>query len=108
MNSDHSVSRCMLYGAGADPVGTVCHSKVPVHEVPPQVRLGMCFMTPVCDRQLHITCHRYRAARGVGRKGEEKGKGHEEVGNPTRNTHIRGYFRIYSSGFDGNQTDSYM
>lgn len=74
-HSDHSVGRCLVYGAAAAPINVVCASSGPVEEAPRDVRhppavpleanvkhvmLGMCFMTPKCDPRLHTTCHRYK------------------------------------------------
>lgn len=57
--SDHSVGRCLLYGASAVPVGSVCHSLAQRTQIPRGIWVGMCFMTPTCDPTEQITCHRY-------------------------------------------------
>ena len=52
-NSDHSLARCLFYGAGATPIGSVCehqHSDRPY----PQ----MCALSGVpCNLHIHFTCH---------------------------------------------------
>jgi len=74
-HSDHSVGRCLVYGAAAAPVNVVCSSTDSIDKAPRDVRfppavpletnvkhvmLGMCFMAPKCDPRLHTTCHRFK------------------------------------------------
>jgi hypothetical protein len=98
MNSDHSIGRCMIYGARASAVGAVCHSFDTSDKLPPnQVRLGFCFSTPECDISTHVTCHRYKASLNQN--------------NVLQAVRLPEYEKTrfkYSSGFDGNITDSYL
>jgi len=62
-------------------------------------------MTPTCDIREQVTCHRYRAT--LTTQTTQEGNKQQQVLLPVRNTHIKGYFRMYSSVFDGNSSDSY-
>ncbi len=64
-HSDHSMGRCLFYGAYITPVSVVCHSEVPLSTVPPSVDIGMCFGTKYCDLDMHVTCHRFRPAKDI-------------------------------------------
>lgn len=88
----------MIHGARAVAVASACHSLVPADRVPPSVHIGMCFAQPACNVSEQVTCHRYKTgwvAPGGGKPVE-----------PVRTTHRRGYYRHYSSVFDGNTTDT--
>ena len=122
--SDHSMTRCLLYGAWATPVSVVCHSFVEpssTHSVADAstdkrkeaklidiygrtVRTGMCFSTPFCNTSSHITCHRYQA------KHRQLSIDLKAVDLSFDVVRVKGYesnnFK-YSSGFDGNITDNY-
>jgi len=105
-HSDHSFGRCMLYGAFATPIGSSCHSTgTKASVIANHIKIGLCFMTPVCDIHEQVTCHRYRAT--LTSPSVNEGNQQQKILLPIRNTHIKGYFRMYSSIFDGNSSDSY-
>jgi len=141
-HSDHSVGRCLVYGAFAAPINVVCNSTVPLADMPHDVRfppavplekdaqntmLGMCFMLPACDVQLHTTCHRYRpsAAAGVltapqklaalarfytANRQEEASAAALSAflaGAPEKTQNKGSYYRVFSSVWDGAMADSY-
>lgn len=77
----------------------------------------MCFMAPKCILSEHITCHRYRAVYvlSVGiNKNKQPADGTEiflktvKRISASRTHSDKGYYRMYSSGFNGNITDSYL
>eukprot|EP01038_Epipyxis_sp_PR26KG_P004566 gene4566-6439_t len=104
LHSDHSVTRCFLYGAKAMPIGAVCHSKVPV--IPSHVKVGMCFMSPLCNISEQITCHRFKA-QGYKNHIQNKYYDHSIKLNSVKKTHSnKGYYRMFSSYYDGNKTDT--
>ena len=116
--SDHSIGRCLLYGAYATPVSVVCHSTVPLPEGSAarqtldrlNERIGMCFYTPTCDMEEQITCHRYKAAwtaDGTLSSGGANTLVRSQLKLTAVRTHAPGYYRLYSSMFDGNRTDTY-
>ncbi len=102
----------MLYGAGAVPMGVACHSSTPLKNLPSddnaqstlpcvaQVKVGMCFMVSACNVSEQITCHRYRAA-------PERQKDGSLLQMPLRNSNKNGYYRGYSSIFNGSFTDTF-
>lgn len=96
--SDHSMTQCLVYAAYAKPLGSVCHSLVDLSSNKMEdMLLGMCFMAPKCDLTKHVTCHRYMP--------QMRYDGSLEAVPITRN---KGYFKVYSSMFDGNKSDTYM
>jgi hypothetical protein len=99
----------MLYGAGASPRNIACHVELSKGflnnstassslTVVPEV-VGMCFMTPVCDLNEQITCHRYEA------KVKNNVKDKSILILPERISSGSNY-RLYSSIFDGAVIDS--
>lgn len=102
----------MLYGAGAVPMGVACHSTVPLESLSADdnaqatlpavsdIKVGMCFMAATCNVSEQITCHRYRAAPETQRDGAV-------VQLPVRNSKKGGYYRGYSSVFNGSFTDTF-
>jgi hypothetical protein len=93
----------MLYAAYATPIGAVCHSTVNKVFIPKNIKVGMCFMSPNCEIDEQVTCHRYKAANEIEAQGIEN-----KIHKPIRNININGYYRVYSSMFDGNISDTYM
>ena len=112
--SDHSLGRCLVYGAFASPIGIVCDStdSVPTNIIPKHISLGFCFMTPHCDLKKHITCHRYRPAKqqGIASGGWNANANISQqlLLEPVRTSSKRGHYSKYSSTFDGKITDSFM
>lgn len=53
-------------------------------------------MSKQCDIHKHVTCHRYKAAR----------EGDRLVAAPISKD--RGHYKVYSSMFDGNKSDTYI
>ena len=105
IRSDHSMGRCLVYGAHIDPVSSACHSTAPegskgTHLSGPSdsdpigVKIGFCFMTPVCDLSEQITCHRYKHDR--------------TLSQPVRILDSPGYYKVYSSVNNGTMTDTFM
>ncbi len=97
--SDHSIGRCLLYGVGASPVNVPCHveananlGKINNGTIP---LVGMCFMTPKCDLEEQLTCHRYKAT----------AIGNDVVPERISTTGSNNY-RLYSSVFNGEVIDS--
>ena len=97
----------MLYGAYAIPVGVTCHSTVRKEVIPKDVKIGMCFMLPDCNINEQITCHRYKYTKEL-YSSIDTDHSHHLTHNPIRNINIKGYYRVYSSMFDGNKSDTYM
>ena len=108
MHSDHSIGRCLIYGARGIPQGMACRpdggllSSASGHGEMDHAaeKVGMCFMTPSCNRSEQITCHRYAASRDP--KTLEL--------TTIRTVHKAGYYRFASSVFNRttNATDSFM
>lgn len=96
--SDHSLGRCVLHAARAKPVPSACRSLVPAAQVPPNLHIGMCFAVSACNVTEQVTCHRYKTG--------WTGPGGERPVDPVRTTQRKGYYRHYSSVFDGNKTDT--
>jgi hypothetical protein len=84
-----------VYGALAVPVGIVCQSETP--NPPAHIQTGFCFMTPACDVNSHITCHRYK-----------QDSNNPDVLQPVRTSNQKGHYSKYSSSFNGKYTDSNM
>lgn len=95
LHSDHSISRCLIYGANAIANSVICHSFV--DNPPKNITFGMCFMAKSCDLHRHITCHRYRPRRNE--------NGDLGVVLTTKNHKP---FTVYSSAYDGIKTDTYI
>jgi hypothetical protein len=94
----------MLYGAGSSLRNIACHVQLSKPFVDnstistPKV-VGMCFMTPVCDLNEQITCHRYQARK------KESDTDKSFLILPERISSGSNY-RLYSSIFDGSVIDS--
>lgn len=94
--SDHSLGRCLIHGARAQPISFACHSLVPADQVPPSIHVGMCFTQTSCNVTEQITCHRYKTG--------WVWPGGDKPVDPVRTTHRKSYYQHYSSEFDGNTT----
>jgi len=106
-HSDHSMGRCLIYGAYADPVNSGCHSTAPPNSLMRDrdyldphdktgVKIGLCFMTPTCNLSEQITCHRY------------KHDVRTSVGQVVRVSTRISHYKVYSSMYNGSFTDSNM
>lgn len=109
--SDHSMTRCMVYGANAIPMGSICHSTA--DNPPNNLLLGMCFMAPVCNTSQHVTCHRYKPKYVANNHNVEAYTTSADMKSSIMFEAVpilrnRGYYRLYSSMFDGNKSDTYM
>lgn len=93
-HSDHSLGRCLVYGARAIPMPVVCHQPGPASDSAGLT--GMCFMAPACDVNQHFTCHRYEA-------GMDQGKL-----TARRTSRSKGHYKQYSSMMVGNASDTYL
>ncbi len=106
-HSDHSMGRCFIYGAGATPLMTACENQVSkgigqgqqmdtdkVKLGSDDLLFGMCFTAPECDIDEHITCHRYSA--------------NETNLKPMRTSTSKGYYKKFSSFYDGKIVDTQM
>ncbi len=94
-------------------MGVACHSSVPLENLPSddnaqstlpsvaKVKVGMCFMASTCNTSEQITCHRYRAAV------PERQSDGSILHMPIRNSQKNGYYRGYSSIFNGSVTDTF-
>jgi hypothetical protein len=124
----------MLYGALAQPVGVACHSQVPLDAAAAAgVKVGMCFTAPTCNVSEQLTCHRYYAEKiptVTGTKPaasiKELISASESLGQdnqippvsapvilpgaflPVRLRKQNGYYKVFSSIYDGNITDTFM
>jgi len=124
-HSDHSMGRCLLYGASGVPVGSLCETKVPLQAVPTTnketgetLMIGMCFMAPECDLNAMITCHRYKPDPAAGSKGDTKAlaaatsKGGKLLalylaGKPKKLHPVnKGHYKVYSSFWNGTHGDT--
>ena len=112
MRSDHSVGRCLLYGAWTTPVSVVCHSSAPPSvPTPPHVRTGFCFSVPFCNISEHITCHRYKSVASTSMRPTTTADASDLDTTIFQVVRLPKYEKSkfkYSSGFDGNITDSYL
>ena len=120
-------------------LGSTCHSLVPLHTVPDDVKIGMCFTAPACNTSEQITCHRYKATKVTssgsaahhaystlhaaatdassrkssgGTFGQGLGTAAEHFDMldimPMKMRREKGYYKVYSSMFDGNSSDTFM
>ena len=111
-------------------MGVTCHSLVPETAVPSSLMIGMCFTAPHCNVSEQITCHRYRAAAATavtaataqassstrprlpsvdgGEMGKPAATELVLLIEPVRTKREKGYYKVYSSMFDGNSSDTYM
>ena len=100
-HSDHSMGRCLFYGAGIIPMGAVCHSSVPLQKVPSDIHIGLCFMAKECDENMHLTCHRYEPVR--------LNSNHTPIMYAQKlHPNKRGFYKSFSSGWNGQKTDTYI
>lgn len=63
-----------------------------------EMMIGMCMFAPACNTTEQITCHRYKPS------WQKPKKGGEAVLVPVRVTHVRGYYREYSTLYQPNTT----
>ncbi len=95
-HSDHSLSRCLIYGAGIYPVGIGCQSEA--KETPTDFLYGLCFMAKQCELHQHVTCHRYVPDKNGG-----------STSAPVRlKASNKAMYKVYSSVFNGTLTDTFM
>ena len=95
-HSDHSLSRCLIYGGGIYPVGIGCHSEA--KEVPVDFLYGLCFMAKDCELHRHVTCHRYVPDKTGG----------NDVSPVRIKASNKAMYKVYSSVFNGTLTDTFM
>jgi hypothetical protein len=112
LHSDHSFSRCLVFGGFVRPHSVICHSSVPLTSAPRDITFGMCFMAIECQKDKHITCHRYKPVllpmTDVNLRFDSK---HSSILDDIKLDYTvkpKKPFPVYSSMFDGNKTDTYM
>lgn len=75
---------------------------------PGDLKLGMCFMLPHCDVNEQITCHRHKPEPiDASIRPSASTRDHLTRYKPVRTHSDRGYYRVYSSMFDGVKSDTY-
>jgi len=121
-HSDHSIGRCLVYGAFASPISVICNSSVPLETAPKDLKIGLCFMATDCSPHMHITCHRYKpGGRGTGGASLDqvkalaatKGGGGIDLSlllmaTPIRISREKSHYKVFSSAFDGNTSDNFV
>jgi hypothetical protein len=126
-HSDHAMGRCLFHGAPGIPIGAVCHSQVPFESIPNENKatgeslvIGMCFMSTECDVNNMITCHRFKpnskseylkALDGNITSNKLKELTGSSLANyiggePLKIQKSRGYYKNYSSFWNGTHTDT--
>jgi hypothetical protein len=104
VSSDHSLNRCLVYGAGARPLPVTCHVQdnsdtraIASSNIDEHSFSGMCFMARECKLDQHVTCHRYRAKLQS-----------DFTVVPVRTSKSSGHYRHYSTVRTGNSTESFL